>query len=350
MSAIVRSVAKRMAKRLIIQTGLEAVALAGGARIAPTAAGRGVIFTLHHVRPDFKRDYEPNGHLAITPQFLHSAIITARRAGLHPVHLEELPTLLSDPADKRNFMCFTLDDGYCDNARYAAPVFQEHGTPYTIFITPGFVERTRTIWWETAEQITRSASSFVFDFGHGEERVDCATSSAKFLAFERLAHFVQTTDEDLAVARIDALAKTVGIDPMGIVEDEIMTAAALRHAVADPLLRLGAHTMTHPNLARISEARVRTELDQSAARIAAYVGRQPTTIAFPYGSRDAVTARESAIARELGFVAAVTTQPGVLTPGDRTDFMHLPRVSLNGHYQKSRYVKALISGLPFRRT
>jgi peptidoglycan/xylan/chitin deacetylase (PgdA/CDA1 family) len=348
MPASLRSAAKRSVKTLLIRAGLEAVALSGVGRFVPSAAGRGVIFTLHHVRPTRNHDFEPNGHLSVTPEFLDKAIAAARQCGLHPVHLVDLPTLLANSSDTRKFMCFTLDDGYRDNEEYAAPAFRKHDVPYTIFITPGFVERTRTIWWETAEELTRTVASFEFDFGRGVETVECSSRGEKFLAFERLANFVDNVDEDDAVAKIDWAAKSVGIDPLRIVDHEIMTAVELQSLMADPLARLGAHTITHPNLSRVSENRLMQELEQSAARVAGYCGHKPKSFSYPYGGRHAVGLRETRAATEMGFTVAVTTQPGVLSPESLERPTELPRVSLNGQYQRSRYVKALASGLPFK--
>ncbi len=345
-----RFAARRSAKHLLIQAGLEAVALSGAGRLFPSAAGRGVIFTLHHVRPVLNYDFEPNALLSVTPEFLDEAVAAARRCGLHPVHLEDLPSLLANSSDTRKFACFTLDDGYRDNEKYAAPVFRKYDVPYTIFIAPGFVERTRTMWWETAEKLTRTASSFAFDFGRGVESVRSSSRIEKFMAFERLAVFVQNTDEDEAVARIDSAAKAFGVDPESIVDREIMTARELQNLVADPLVRLGAHTTTHPNLARVAAERLRQELEQSAARVADYSGREPKALAYPYGGKHAGGVREAKAAMEAGFTVAVTTQPGVLGSKSLERSTELPRVSLNGHFQKSRYVTALASGLPFKLT
>lgn len=349
--ATLRSAAKRSIKHLIIRTGLESVALLDAGRFAPSAAGRGMIFTLHHVRPDRGYSYEPNGHLSVTPEFLDQAIKVARECGLHPVDLEDLPGLLADPTDTRKFMCFTLDDGYRDNAKYAAPVFRKHGVPYTIFITTGFVERNRTMWWETAEQLTRKASSFDFDFGqrfgYGIESVACSSHHEKLLAFERLVDFVENVDEDDAVARIDLAAKAASVDATEIVDQEIMTVAELQNLVSDSLARLGAHTISHPNLTRVSFDRLKQELENSAAGVAEYCGRRPKAVAYPYGGRNAVGLRETEAATAAGFIVGVTTQASVLSSKSLERPTELARVSLNGCHQKSRYVRALASGLPF---
>jgi peptidoglycan/xylan/chitin deacetylase (PgdA/CDA1 family) len=348
-SDAMRSTVKRSLKHLAIRAGLEMVAASGADRLLTASAGRGVIFTLHHVRPERGFAFEPNGHLSITPEFLDEALLAARDAGLHPVHLEQLPELLGDPAEKRRLFCVTLDDGYRDNERYAAPVFRKHRVPYTIFVTPGFVERTRTVWWETAEALLRAAASFRFDFGKGMETVRSGSSMEKWIAFEKLAAFVEQNSEDDAVTAIERAALDCNVDGRQIVDDEIMTADELRRLSAnDDLAALGAHTLTHPNLARVGDTRLRHELQQSAIEVAGYCGRVPKAFAYPYGGRYAVGPREIAAARENGYTVAVTTQPGVLDATLLDAPTALPRVSLNGRYQRKRYVRALVSGLPFK--
>ena len=340
--------ARKNLRYSLIRTGLDAVSLSGAPAVLPSAAGRGVIFTLHHVRPDRGEAFAPNGVLSVTPEFLEEAIETARGCGLTPVPLSRLPALLANPEDTRRFVAFTLDDGYRNNAEFAAPVFRKHDVPYTIFVTWGFVERSRTIWWETAEALTRAATQLHFDFGDGPETVPAGTPEEKTALFERLRSFVATTDEDEAIARIDAAAATCGIDADGIVGDLVMDAAELRALTRDPLVEFGAHTLTHVNLRRVDRNRLDRELAGSAEALERHVGRRPSTFSYPYGWARAVSRRETRAAAAAGFSVAVTTQPGVLDAKTMANPTALPRISLNGYYQKSRYVKALISGIPFK--
>lgn len=340
---------KRSLKYGAIRAGLEVSSLPAVRSAFPSFTGRGVIFTLHHVRPHEETSaFAPNAHLSITPQFLEEAIEAALECGLVPVHLHDLPSLLADNSERRAFCAFTLDDGYRNNAEYAAPVFRKFGVPYTIFITPGFVERTRSVWWESAAALTQKVTSFDFDFGSGPEHVKCASLSQKAEAFARLENFVQTTAEDEAVERIEHVARQHGIDPIAIVDELVMDAAELKALSHDPLAHLGAHTMTHVNMRRIDAARLADEIEESTHRVEAYVGRRPQSFSYPYGWTKAAGEREAKAVFNAGFPVAVTTQAGVLGPHSLEKPMLLPRVSLNGHFQKKRFVKALISGLPFR--
>ncbi|WP_295807001.1 polysaccharide deacetylase family protein [uncultured Nitratireductor sp.] len=339
---------KRSARYELIRAGLEGTALALRTGLPLATGGRGVIFALHHVDPETPARWVPNAWLSVTPAFLEEAIHTSLEQGLTPIALQDLPERLADRRDTRRYVCFTLDDGYRDNARFAAPVFRRHAIPYTVFVTSGFVERSRSIWWKTAQELVMKIDTVDLSPFGLDERVDTATPVAKVALFDRLSKILnEAPDEDVAITRLNVLAHAHGVDPLAITERLTMNASELAALAGDALARFGAHTLTHANLRKVDDARLRYEMTHSAAKVRDYVGVDPTTFAYPYGYPSAVGAREVAAAQAAGFTAAVTTRPGLLSSSSREAPTALPRVSLNGFYQRGRYVRALLSGLPF---
>jgi peptidoglycan/xylan/chitin deacetylase (PgdA/CDA1 family) len=344
--------ARRMVKRAAIQGGLEAVSLMAKSGLMPSARGLGAIFTLHHVRPRMHKDFDPVAHLTITPEFLDASITKLKADGHVPVALEDLPDFLAQPDRPGPAMVFTLDDGYRDNDVHARPVFEKHGVPYTIFVSGGFVDRTHTIWWETAEELIGRVDEFVFDYGDGNGEVALSTRTLleKYAAFDQLHKALACARQDEIISRLDAQARAAGICPTGIVEREVMGEDELKTLASTRRARLGAHTISHANLAHLDETRMRSEIIRSAERVAQITGETPSTLAYPYGDACAAGPREYRAAEDLGFGLAVTTNPGVLNANSIKSLFALRRISLNGYYQKSRYVGALASGIPFALT
>ncbi|MGG7576612.1 polysaccharide deacetylase family protein [Rhizobium sp. Nf11,1] len=336
---------KRLAKRVAIGAGLEASSLIAAAGLMRQARGRGVIFTLHHVRPHEPHAFTPNAHLEITPHFLDAALRRLTRDGYRFVRLDQLPALLAEPEGGRPFAAFTLDDGYINNMEHALPVFERHRAPFTVFVTKGFAERSHSIWWETLAVLLRRPKEIRFDFGHGSERLALANPRQQWDAFDRFAGYIHRFDEARAVATLDMLAREHGIEPTDIVRDLVMGPVQLQRLARHPLATLGAHTISHRALARLPEAEARIEMEVSADYVEALTDARPAAIAYPYGTPEAATAREETLAGRLGFSVAVTTQPGLPATG-KTGY--LPRMSLNGYYQKRRYVSALASGIPLK--
>ena len=50
-------------------------------------------------------------------------------------------------------IAITLDDGFRDNLEHALPVFKRHAAPFTIYVCPGFSDRTAELWWDALERI-----------------------------------------------------------------------------------------------------------------------------------------------------------------------------------------------------
>jgi peptidoglycan/xylan/chitin deacetylase (PgdA/CDA1 family) len=143
------------------------------------------------------------------------------------------------------------------------------------------------------------------------------------------------------------LAAEAGIDPAAIVERECLPWETLRALSGAPGVTIGAHTLTHPMLAKHDADVARREIVESRQRLETELGIPIRHFAYPVGDPDSVGPRDFALAAEAGFESAVTTRPGHLFPEHAGHLHALPRVSLNGLHQNEAALRALLSGLPF---
>ncbi|HEY0568268.1 MAG TPA: polysaccharide deacetylase family protein [Xanthobacteraceae bacterium] len=330
----------------VIRAGLGALYFTGAHYLLrPIFAGVGAIFMLHHVRPRRDAGFQPNHHLEVAPEFLRAMLSHLRSHDIDIITLDEVHQRLVERRFSERFACFTLDDGYRDNRDFALPVFREFDAPATVYVASDFAEGTGRLWWIALEMVIARAASIEAEIGGAALRLDASTPAAKQAAFDRLHHWLRGLPGEHDVQReITALCTRHGVDETAISRELCMSWDELKPFADDPLITIGAHTITHCNLARQTEAIASHEMAVSRARIESVLQRPAVHLAYPYGDKIAARAREFALARTAGFKTAVTTRPGMVFPESADHLTALPRVSLNGNYQDTRILPVLTSG------
>jgi peptidoglycan/xylan/chitin deacetylase (PgdA/CDA1 family) len=331
----------------IIRAGLEALYFSGAHfLLRPIFAGVGAIFMLHHVRPA-RRDveFQPNRHLEVEPEFLRAMLEHVRGLDVDIVTMDEMHARLVERNFARRFACFTFDDGYRDNRDFALPVMREFDAPFTVYVASDFAEGMGRLWWIALETVIAKATSIEVPIGGVATRVDTSTPVAKQAAFDRLHDWLRGLPGEHDLQReVESLCARHGVDPSRVAQELCMSWHELKDFADDPLVTIGAHAITHCNLARQSEATAAFEIATSRARIEDTLRRPILHFAYPYGDRIAAGPREFSLAKAAGFKTAVTTRPGMIFPASAEHLTALQRVSLNGNYQDQRILPVLTSG------
>ena len=339
-----------ISKSTLYRTGLDAIHFSGAARLlAPALRGLGAIFTLHHVLPSNggEAGFAPNAGLEITPEFLDAVIGHVKQAGYGLVSLEEVVEVIGRAMTDKPVAVFTLDDGYRDNFIHAWPVFRTHRCPFTIFVAPAITDGTSELWWKALEHVI--AWNDTVDPGDlmPGSVISLKSDRDRRVAFRRLYRALRALEPHRQTRAIRALAAAHGVDTGFLCRSLAMDWNEIRSIAADPLCSIGAHTVHHFALARLDAEEALKEAVSSRDRIAAEVGRAPISFAYPYGDALSCGPRDFALIADAGFTVAVTTRKGLLAPRHATAPTALPRLSLNGSYQKLRHVETLLSGVPF---
>jgi peptidoglycan/xylan/chitin deacetylase (PgdA/CDA1 family) len=273
-------------------------------------------------------------HLAVAPEALEAQLRALQQA-FEFVPLSELGRRVGSRGQTRPPAAITFDDGYLDNLTVAKPILERFAAPATVFLVTGLIGRRQGFWWD------RLANAVLGD-GQLPETLEvpgdpcpltiqdtalAARGAPGRVARKRLHDRLWAWLSDqpdaargLALSRLEQWSgRSVGDDPGG----RAMDAGELRALTAGGLVDVGAHTVTHPRLSRLTHSAQAAEIEQSREDCRALLGRDPVAFSYPNGDCGPDT---SAIVRRAGFeLACDSRQDLVWSDGDP---LRVPRISV----------------------
>lgn len=329
---------RKLALNVVRYTGLAPLA-------KPFVGGIGAILMLHRVTATPEKPGSVNRHLNIAPEFLDAVIADMKANGYTFVTLDEAVERIKAGGKGGQFAAITADDAYRDNMTEALPVLEKHGAPVAIYVAPGLINGAADLWWEVVEDIVSARDRLLLTAPNGPVTIDCSTPGKKLQAFARLHDYLtlEVREEDQR-AVLRELARSNGIE-LDARQGMLMNWDEIRAMAGHPLVTIGAHTVNHRNLKRLSEADARHEVDDVRRILQAELGEAPRHFAYPYGYASAVGGREVGFARDAGYASAVTTRHGVLRAEHAGFLQALPRISVNGRYQSVPHIRTMLSGV-----
>jgi peptidoglycan/xylan/chitin deacetylase (PgdA/CDA1 family) len=331
-------------KHRFITAGLAALQTTGLTRVASRwTRGFGAILMFHHVRPSSNKGFNPFQGLEITPEYLDAVITHLRRRGYEIIPISDVRQRIKDADASRPFAVLTFDDGYKDNVEFALPILKRHQAPFTVFATTGFADGTASLWWLDMAAAVASGKTL----NAGGKVFSTQSDQDKIMTFNALAHLYREQPGVQQATFVRDLVIQSGMAAPQFAKELCLDWDGLRQLSEEPLCTIGAHTVTHPLLAKMPLDIAREEMARSKSLLEERLGRPISHMAYPVGDKLAAGEREFQLAADIGYETAVTTRPGMIFAKHLRECQALPRFSVNGLHQTIPAFDALLSGLPF---
>jgi peptidoglycan/xylan/chitin deacetylase (PgdA/CDA1 family) len=240
--------------------------------------------------------------------------------------VDVLDRLRTHCSSRRAAVALTFDDGYADNYYELLPILRAHQVPATVFVTSGPIDTQNRLWFaELRRCIMESAApALAVPFLDGVRPLDspCARQDAANAAVRAVKTGHVTADE--ALRQVMSTLRTT--ERSCTDTERMLSRRELRELAADPLVTIGAHTVSHPILANIPLDEAYREIDEGREKLADAIGYLPEVFAYPNGQPEDIPPEAIEHLRRSGWTCAVTTVPAVARRDD--DPMLLPRLPL----------------------
>lgn len=271
-------------------------------------SGCATVFMLHRFED------KELGIEGLQPKQLRRSLDYLRRNGYEFLSLTELfRRLAGESPPLRNAVVFTIDDGYSDHARIAAPIFAEYDCPVTTFLTTGFLDGDLWLWWDKIAYIATKTSRSSLGIQLGEEVIKYDVSSKTYRSamvpdFVKRCKVLENSEK---FAAIKQLADTADVE-LPVKPPELYAPMSWNDARACEAkgMTFGPHTVTHPILSRIPEEQAVWEITESWRRLSEEVHAPVPVFCYPNGQFSDFGQREIEIFKRVGLSGAVVGEPG----------------------------------------
>jgi peptidoglycan/xylan/chitin deacetylase (PgdA/CDA1 family) len=284
-------------------------------------AGRALILLYHRIAAS---DADPFD-LCVRPERFADHLRALQAIG-RAVPLSELPRRLESSREGERFVAITFDDGYADNLHAGLPILTRFGVPATVFAAAGTIGDVRPFWWDELAAAVMGPSApagLTVEVGGSVRRFELGDAGERKAVYTELWRSLRVLP---GPARRRVLDRLPGSSSRGAAAEDSrpLSRDELVRLASDPLIELGAHTVTHPVLSALSVVDQRREVLASKRFLEEVADRSVDAFSYPYGRRVDFGPDTTELVRESGFACACTNEPAAV---DATSSpFELPRV------------------------
>jgi peptidoglycan/xylan/chitin deacetylase (PgdA/CDA1 family) len=275
-------------------------------------------------------------------EFRHQLRLLKRH--YRPVSAKDLLDALraSRPLPERAVLV-TFDDGYRNNLTVAAPELEAEGVPALFHLTTGLIGTRERLWGTRLDLVVMEWKDGDIPLPDGSREARPRDVAGRRALAARLRKACKHLDDPGRLEYLGRLARAHGAPLAGDQErDAFMTWDDARELHRRGFA-LGAHTVSHPIMSRLSLEQAETELRECKSRIERELGTECPWLAYPNGKPEDVGVAVMRSARACGFEVAFTTTPGYFVVGD--DPLAIPRVGVGGRTSAAAFL-GRVAGLP----
>lgn len=279
--------------------------------------GRLSILIFHRVRPIADKIY---------PDELHAARFTQvcewLQRWFQVLPLDIAVQRLADGSLPARAAAITFDDGYEDNESIAVPILTRYGLTATFFVATDYLNGG-CMWNDTITESIRQCAADSLDLSGaaaGLRSYPLGTAQQRRLAIDDIIRCVKYLTPDDRAATVQALALRTRYSPA----QELMMRSDQVRALRKAGMSVGAHTASHPILAKLDLSAARSEIMRSKKVLEGLLNEEVPLFAYPNGRPGTDYLDETVgLVRECGFKAAVSTAWGAAD--GKTDRFQIPR-------------------------
>jgi peptidoglycan/xylan/chitin deacetylase (PgdA/CDA1 family) len=246
----------------------------------------------------------------------------------------------------------TFDDGYADNLSNAKPLLQKYEVPATVFITTGYTGEDREFWWDELDKLflqpgalpsdltlSVNGTEYHWELGEGNVYEDASLAcnlgwkawqendpTSRHSIYRSLWSLMHPLPDSKRRQIGDDLLEWAGATGSARPMRRPLSASEIGELSNGGLIEIGCHTVTHPQLSKLTSDAQWREICQSKASLEEILGKPVTAFAYPYGRERDYTGETITIVRNAGFDCACSTSVGVVRRS--ADPFQLPRLQV----------------------
>lgn len=294
----------------------------------PLYSGKGQILMLHRVIPLCRKE-RINNHLSleISPQQLENTIKYFIRKDYDFISFDMLTSWLkNNRKTNKKFVIFTFDDGYKDNLDFAYPVLKKYNTPFTIYITNSFPDKSAILWWYIIEDLILKNKKVYYSFSECQINFNCSNYRKKEMAFTNLRSLIERFHAKNMEQELNGFFSRFGYSINKYNCDLTLNWDEISQLSKDPLVTIGAHTLNHYNLNNLTDKQAFHEISESKNLIETKINYKVNHFSYPLGRYGI---REMEFVERSSYLTATTTNTANIFYNHIDHLLALPRISIN---------------------